>query len=429
MNGGLFICFILLHLLQKVSAEMDIIAANQHIRDGETIISGGNMFELGFFSPGKSKNRYLGIWYNNITPQTVVWVANRDTPLTNTSGMLKVSREGILQILNNEDTVIWSSDSSVSVGNIIPVAQLLDTGNLIVRNESDIDHLGIIWQSFDYIGDTTLSGMKFGKNFVTGKERQLTSWKSLDDPSPGLYVSWLDTNGYPQTLQRRGSILQYRFGPWNGLRLSGFPSKMSKPSWKYEFVFNEEEAYIKFELINTSFHSRVYLSPEGNVVRLNYIDPTQGWIPYLATTVDMCSQYGLCGPYGICNINNSPPCSCMEGFEALQPEEWNIGNWSSGCQRKKPLDCMNGDEFQKVLGMKPPDTRQSWYNMSMNLGECEIACKINCSCTAYANLDIRKGGSGCLLWFGNLIDIREFKETQNLYIRIAMAESTGTLTL
>ena len=46
------------------------------------------------------------------------------------------------------------------------VAQLLDTGNMILGNDSDN-----VWQSFDDITDTTGTGMKFGKDFVTGKER------------------------------------------------------------------------------------------------------------------------------------------------------------------------------------------------------------------------------------------------------------------
>nr|KAJ0223006.1 hypothetical protein LSAT_V11C200092150 [Lactuca sativa] len=64
----------------------------------------------------------------------------------------------------------------------------------------------------------------------------------------------------------------------------------------------------------------------------------------------------------------------------------------------------------------------------MSLAECKKECNLkrNCSCTAYANLDVRNGGSGCLLWFGNLTDIRDFEENQDLYIRIAMTESTGS---
>ncbi|KAJ0489444.1 putative bulb-type lectin domain-containing protein [Helianthus annuus] len=62
------------------------------------------------------------------------------------------------------------------------VVQLLDTGNLVVWNRNRM-----IWQSFDYPGDTFLPGMKFGKDLVTGLQRSLTSWKSPDDPSVGVY--------------------------------------------------------------------------------------------------------------------------------------------------------------------------------------------------------------------------------------------------
>jgi hypothetical protein len=65
----------------------------------------------------------------------------------------------------------------------------------------------------------------------------------------------------------------------------------------------------------------------------------------------------------------------------------------------------------------------------MTLKECEGMCLKNCSCTAYASLDVRGGGSGCLLWFGSLIDTREFsKGGQDLYIRMAATE-LGTISL
>ncbi|KAI8003158.1 G-type lectin S-receptor-like serine/threonine-protein kinase SD1-1 [Camellia lanceoleosa] len=38
----------------------------------------------------------------------------------------------------------------------------------------------------------------------------------------------------------------------------------------------------------------------------------------------------------------------------------------------------------------------------------KLECLKNCSCTAYANSDVAGGGSGCLLWYGDLIDIRSF---------------------
>ncbi|KAJ0657683.1 putative bulb-type lectin domain-containing protein [Helianthus annuus] len=94
----------------------------------------------------------------------------------------------MLLLVCGNNTVIWSSNSSVSVGNAPVVVKLLDSGNLVVCDDSSTDE-DFVWQSFDYPTDTLLAGMKFGKDLVTGVDRYLTSWKSMDDPSPGLYVS------------------------------------------------------------------------------------------------------------------------------------------------------------------------------------------------------------------------------------------------
>lgn len=60
----------------------------------------------------------------------------------------------------------------------------------------------------------------------------------------------------------------------------------------------------------------------------------------------------------------------------------------------------------------------------MILKQCEAECLKNCSCMAYSNSDIRKGGSGCLIWFGDLIDIREFTgdAATDIYIRMSASE-------
>jgi hypothetical protein len=97
-------------------------------------------------------------------------------------------------------------------------------------------------------------------------------------------------------------------------------------------------------------------------------------------------------------------------------------DWSSGCLRRTPLNC-SGDGFRQLSGVKLPETKTSWFNKSMNLEECRNTCLKNCSCTAFSNLDIRNGGSGCLLWFGDLIDIRIFVDNKpDIYVRMAASE-------
>ncbi|KAF9666862.1 hypothetical protein SADUNF_Sadunf16G0272900 [Salix dunnii] len=262
--------------------------------------------------------------------------------------------------------------------------------------------------------------MKYGISLVTGLNRYLTSWKSPSDPSTGQYTNKLDPNGLPQYFLSKGSVDQFRSGPWNGLRFSGMINLKPNPIYTFEFVFSQEEIYYKYQIANSSVLSRMVLSPDGVLQRFTWIDRTQDWNLYLTANMDNCDRFALCGAHGVCNINNSPACDCLTEFEPKSLEDWTTADWTQGCVRKVPLDCSNGEGFIKYTGIKVPDTRKSWYSKTMNLEECEVVCLKNCSCTAYANLDVRDGGSGCVLWFGDLIDIRQYNENgQDIYIRMA----------
>ena len=416
-----FATLVLVFSILRVSIAVDTLTVNQIITDGETITSAGGSFELGFFSPDSSKNRYVGIWYKKVATRTVVWVANRQIPLTDSSGILKVTDWGTLVILNGTNTTIWSSNSSRPAQN--PNAQLLDSGNLVMKNGNDSDSENFLWQSFDYPCNTLLPGMKFGRNRVTGLDRYLSSWKTTDDPSIGNFTYRLDPGGSPQLLVRNGSTVTFRSGPWNGLRFSGFPQLRPNSVYSYAFIFNDKETYYTFELVNSSVITRLVLSPEGYAQRFTWIDRTSDWILYSSAQTDDCDSYALCGVYGICEINRSPKCECMKGFEPKFQSNWDMADWSDGCVRSTPMVCQKSNGFLKYSGVKLPDTRNSWFNESMNLKECASLCLGNCSCTAYTNSDIRGGGSGCLLWFGDLIDIREYTENgQDFYIRMAKSE-------
>nr|GMC47518.1 G-type lectin S-receptor-like serine/threonine-protein kinase At4g27290 [Ipomoea batatas] len=401
----------------------DTITPDHPITDGTTIVSAGGNFELGFFSPGKSKNRYVGIWYSKIPTKDVVWVANRDTPLNNTSGKLILKDNGILVLLNGSKEEIWSSNSSISLKN--PVAQLSDTGNLVVRAGNDHSSENSSWQSFDYPGNTLLPGMKLGRNLATGHTWYQTSWKSADDPAVGEYTEMIDINGFPEIFQFRGANKSpiSRSGPWNGEMFTGAPSIKDNPYYTFEFIMNDREIYYTYESTDSSVPSRVVMNPTGMIDRLTWIERTKSWIVYLTAQTDNCDRYGMCGAFGKCNINSSPPCDCLKGFIPKYPQDWEATDWSNGCVRRTPLDCGDADRFFIYRGVKLPDTRHSWYDRSIDLEECKRLCLKNCSCTAYSNIDVRDGGSGCLLWFGDLTDIRDFDEVdQDLYVRIAASD-------
>ncbi|XP_021831789.1 G-type lectin S-receptor-like serine/threonine-protein kinase At4g27290 [Prunus avium] len=194
---SIFVCSFLFPFLRiSTPTTPDTITPNRYIRDGESLVSAGGSFELGFFSPGKSNGRYLGIWYT-VDTEAVVWVANRETPLGDTSGVLKVTEQGVLVLLNSSNSIVWSSNTSRTAGN--PVSQLLDSGNLVVKDGNETNPVNFLWQSFDYLCDTFLPEMKLGWDLVTGLERYVSSWRSKDDPAArGEFSLRIDHRGFPQ---------------------------------------------------------------------------------------------------------------------------------------------------------------------------------------------------------------------------------------
>ena len=163
---------------------VDTIRSSQFIKDKDSnyMISNGSVFKLGFFSLVNSTNRYLGIWYNNIFAFTVVWVANRQKPLNDSSGVLTISEEGNLVVLNGQKEILWSSNVNNSVSN--SSAQLLDLGNLFLKENTTGT---ILWESFNNPSHTLLPEMKLSTNERTGEKVKLTSWKSPSDPSIGSF--------------------------------------------------------------------------------------------------------------------------------------------------------------------------------------------------------------------------------------------------
>ena len=91
--------------------------------------------------------------------------------------------------------MIWSSDLSRAPEN--PVAQPLETGNLVLWDNNSESSKSYIWQSFDHPSDTMLPDMKVGWNLKTGLQRNLTSWRSTDDPSFGDFSFGIDINVLP----------------------------------------------------------------------------------------------------------------------------------------------------------------------------------------------------------------------------------------
>nr|KYP44605.1 Putative serine/threonine-protein kinase receptor [Cajanus cajan] len=369
-----------------------------------------------------SQKRYLGIWYKNIPVQTVVWVANRVNPINDSLGILTVNSTGNL-VLTQNGSLVWCTNSHKQAQN--PVVELLDSGNLVIRNEADTNPEAYLWQSFDYPSDTVLPEMKIGWDLRTGLERRLTSWKSSDDPSLGNGYYVMNNCSYPDmyTLERTQKLS--RFGPWNGMYFSGIPGLQNNTIFGISFVSNKDEVYSSFSIFSNITIARTVINQTGYIYRYVWVEDDGDWRTYRSFPLEFCDTYGLCGPYGNCLSTQSQACQCLKGFRPKSPEAWISSGWSQGCVRNKPLNCKHKltEGFVKFKGLKVPDTTHTWLDESIGLEECRVKCLNNCSCMAFTNSDIRGRGNGCVMWFGDLIDLKQFETGgQDLYIRMDASE-------
>lgn len=244
----------------------------------------------------------------------------------------------------------------------------------------------------------------------SGKNWSLTSWKSLEDPTPGKFSFYVDMNGLPQLVITQEGTKLYRPGSWNGASITGIPEDENDQFVRSTFLMNSEEVSYEIKQVNNSIIMRSRLIPDGYPVRLIWSDATHQWKVILPGPVDQCARYALCGKNTNCEAKGSEKCECLIGFKLDSTSKLN------GCDRIRntPQDCNKGnrdkDSFYMYEGMKLPDTSLSWYDKTISLKECEKLCLSNCSCTAYAKLNVSGNISGCLHWFSDIVDMRKLPE-------------------
>ncbi|KAL1537444.1 non-specific serine/threonine protein kinase [Salvia divinorum] len=402
-------------ILQSVaclSLQNDTLSAGVIIRDPETIVSAKQDYKLGFFSPPNTTNRYLGIFFS-FSEETVIWVANRDAPLKDSSGAVTLSGDGNLVVLDGTNRTVWSTNVTTT-SLINPVVQILDTGNLVLREEASGDAL---WESFSHPTDVMVQGMRLMQNVNTGKQVLLTAWKNATDPAIGSFTGGLDAlSGTPQLVVWDEGRPHWRSGPWNGLIFLGIKEMF--------YAYLDGFTQVRNDSVGNFFYSRpqnnglvtISLSSSGSAIRKLWNGEAKRWDVVMSYPENECDVYGTCGPFGSCNSLESPICSCLRGFEPANEDEWGRGNWTNGCRRRKQLRC-GDDGFERMRYMKVPDFARA--SSSRVQDECRTECLGNCSCIAYA-YDIN---IGCMFWSDTLIDTQEFDRVGvDLYVRLSASE-------
>ncbi|CAH8355399.1 unnamed protein product [Eruca vesicaria subsp. sativa] len=422
---NLFFFFIFFLIGSCVGGANDTIMTKQSLIDSDVILSKGKRFAFGFFSLGDSKLRYVGIWYAQISEQTVIWVANRDRPVNDTSGLVVFSSRGNLCLYASADEteLLWSTNVSDRISE--PMARLSDLGNLVVL---DPVTGRTFWESFDHPTDTFVPFMRLGFTRKDGIDRFLTSWRSPLDPGLGNYTMRMERRGFPQTMMYNGLKPLWRGGSWTGQRWSGVPEKTLKSIFNISFVNNQEEVSNTYGVLDTSVITRVVMRDVGSLQRFTWNAREKRWIGLRPNPQEQCDGYAYCGLNGYCDplSRDTLECRCLPGYEPKTPEDWNSRDPSGGCTRRDAtLTCRGREVFVKLERVKIPDTSGASVDMNITLKECKQRCLGNCTCVAYASAyyESEGGATGCLTWHGDMLDTRIYLSSgQDFYVRVDKEE-------
>ncbi|KAF8083604.1 hypothetical protein N665_0763s0002, partial [Sinapis alba] len=306
----------------------DKITFTTSINDSDTFLSKSGVFRFGFFTP--------------IPKQTVVWVPNKDTPINDTSGVVSISDNGNLVVIDSGNRILWSTNVTVPVAPNSTWVQLMDTGNLAFQ------------------------GNRKNGEILTGENLKLTCWRNYQDPSTGNYTTGLASLTFPELTFRelliwKNNVPIWRSGPWNGQVFIGLPDVDSLLFLDGFNLINDKQGTFSLSLSNDSFMYHFNLDPDGTIYQRDWSTSLRNWRIGTRFPSTYCDAYGICG-----------------------------------CVRKGQLRCerqsnggAKGDMFVRVQKMKVPVNA-----VQSDEQDCPKQCIDNCSCTAHAF----DRGIRCMLW-------------------------------
>ncbi|XP_054784062.1 G-type lectin S-receptor-like serine/threonine-protein kinase At4g03230 isoform X2 [Prosopis cineraria] len=436
---GWLLCFCQPHVAS------DTLNPGEKITANETLVSNGGKFELGFFSPRQGSTKYLGIWYNEsqVQPRTVVWVANRDNPVPDSTASFQIADDGNLRVSDSNGKDYWSSGLEGS-SSLDRTVKLMDSGNLVLTD--DEVRMNNLWQSFEHPTDTFLPSMKMDKNM------NLTSWRSSDDPAPGNYtfqlaqtgdnsyrilkdqvrLHWQSSDEIPATMPNLLTNVT-RSPACNVTRQHKLKNSKTLPVLNstnpvYDcerLVMNSKNPVYKLE--------RLVMNYTGKIEFQRYINDTDvgEWSTRFSKPETKCRIHNYCGSFRSCNDQNRPVCKCLPGFDSL-PARYSSGEQDNGCFRKSTWCGRRREDitFLNLTMVEVGGSGKQVFLQAKNEAECQAQC-LNCSnqCQAYSfTVRISDRNPACFIWTQDLLALNEDSPQNGISLSIPLLISDIALT-
>eukprot|EP00258_Populus_trichocarpa_P032576 XP_024448595.1 G-type lectin S-receptor-like serine/threonine-protein kinase CES101 [Populus trichocarpa] len=358
----LLFCFCASHVL---SADT-LYQGGDSLNSSSTLVSKNGLFTFGFTRLGSAESNasYLGIWYNNDTSHPF-WLANRDKPIADNSGVLAIDGSGNMKLTYSGGDPVEFYSSQSSATNITAILE--DSGNFVLKDENSGSQQ-VLWQSFDFPTDTFLPGMKLGINHRTGQTWSLMSWLSDLVPTPaGAFTFEWDTNGKELVIKRR-DVIYWTTGP---LR--------SNTSFEIPFL---DAAVLDFSFFNVSNADEDYFM---FTVSANQFTP-QGQRNF--------SMWQLRSDGGIEDLTTGR----IYGGSSCKGN-----NKDGGCERWSGPACRsnrNSFELRRGYFVNTVPSKDD-YNSSLSISDCMDICWKDCQCVGVTTRGNNANNTGCTFYYGS----------------------------
>ncbi|KVH94851.1 putative receptor protein kinase ZmPK1 [Cynara cardunculus var. scolymus] len=369
----LLLCLVLLLIKSSSSKNTLPIGSSLSVHHhSDLITSQDNTFTCGFY--GFESNAYwFAIWFTNSEDRTVVWTANRNTPVNGRGSKVTFRGDGAMVLTDVDGMVVWETNTTSTDVNR---AVLLDSGNLVLMNAKG----KILWQSFDYPTDTLLPSQTLTKSKILISALREGTFESghfsLNYNSINVLTMIYDgpeiSSVYWPSPDPGFNVWIYGRTSYNSSRIAVFNNLG---------VFNSSDRW-QFSASDMGFgiKRRLTMDHDGNLRIYSLNESTRSWSISWQAIAKPCDVHGICGRNGICIQGEKQECSCPPGYE------WsNTTDFTLGCNPTFKKTCGNSTSFGFL---ELPHT--DYYGFDLNYSSpisfeaCRDICLGDCSCEAFS---------------------------------------------
>ncbi|KAJ0668176.1 putative protein kinase RLK-Pelle-SD-2b family [Helianthus annuus] len=342
------------------------------------LISPDGVFTAGFYSVGDNAFCF-SVWFTKPLfngDRTVVWMANRDSPINGKRSILSLSKTGNLVLLDaDQELPIWTTRTRDSTGSA--ELKLNNSGNLYLQSKDK----QILWQSFGSPTDTLLP------NQPLTKDAELVSSRSQTNYSSGFYKMIFDNDNVLRLVYSGPKVTGVY---WPNPELRAWDSGRSTYGSERTATIDQFGRFISSDglFFNTSDDGgqpmrRLTLDFDGNVRVYSLDEGNRIWKVTWQAIAQTCTIHGSCGENSTCSSEPSygRKCTCLPHHKMV-----NRTDWSYGCEPEfRSSSCGNANGEDGFLQLPHFDFYgyDLKYLPNTTLDVCMQECMNMCNCKGF----------------------------------------------